>query len=288
MRRACACGSGRRSGTPGDRVVRPVPDRRRRCADGRSRRRSTDERLDAGVHRLVDDPTVPQEHDPVRPAACRASCVTSRAPAPLSTCRRSIRRTTSPVCESSAPVGSSASTSRRSPTTPRAIATRCCWPPDRSSGKAVARWDSSTFSSASSAARRALLAFQPSSSSGSATFSTAVSDGIRLKSWKTNPIIRRRSADSSRDGRSETHSPSILTSPEVGGSRVPAQARSVDLPEPDVPMTATISPRATRRSTPARAVTALAPPPYWTLTASSSRSGAVIVPAPRCAPMRRP
>ena len=43
--------------------------------------------------------------------------------------------TRSPVTESSAPVGSSASSRARSPTIARAMATRCCWPPDRSSGK---------------------------------------------------------------------------------------------------------------------------------------------------------
>ena len=46
-------------------------------------------------------------------AACRASWVTSTPAAPASTRARSSRRTASPVCESSAPVGSSASTSRR-------------------------------------------------------------------------------------------------------------------------------------------------------------------------------
>ena len=42
-----------------------------------------------------------------------------------------------------------------------------------------------TSSSATIASRRAILAFSPSSSRGSATFSAAVSAGIRLKSWNT-------------------------------------------------------------------------------------------------------
>src|SRR5262249_32474870 len=72
----------------------------------------------------------PSRRNPPRSAqaACRASWVTSTPAAPPSTLDRSSRSTASPVCESSAPVGSSASTSCRSPTSARAIATRCSWP----------------------------------------------------------------------------------------------------------------------------------------------------------------
>src|SRR4029079_10284932 len=45
-----------------------------------------------------------------------------------------ISMTSSPVRVSSAPVGSSASTTCGCPTSVRAIATRCCWPPDISVG----------------------------------------------------------------------------------------------------------------------------------------------------------
>ena len=96
-----------------------------------------------------------------------------------------MRITASPLTESSAPVGSSASSNRRSPTTARAIATRWLSPPDSSSGKWVARSARSSSASTSSAAARASLTRTPSSSSGSATFSTAVSPARRLKSWKT-------------------------------------------------------------------------------------------------------
>ena len=43
--------------------------------------------------------------------------------------------TASPVSLSSCPVGSSATSSRGDPASARAIATRCCWPPDSSSGR---------------------------------------------------------------------------------------------------------------------------------------------------------
>ena len=38
------------------------------------------------------------------------------------------------ICVSRLPVGSSASSSRGEPASARAIATRCCWPPDSSAG----------------------------------------------------------------------------------------------------------------------------------------------------------
>ena len=95
------------------------------------------------------------------------------------------RITDSPFAESSAPDGSSASSSERSPTTARAIATRCRSPPDIWSGKWRARSLRPSSSRAFSAARCALRIDVPSSSSGSDTFSAAVSPGSRLKSWKT-------------------------------------------------------------------------------------------------------
>ena len=67
----------------------------------------------------------------------------------------------------------------------RAMATRCCWPPDISSGKRSARSPMPTSSSAAQAAAIAGRRRSPSSSRGRATFSAAVRAGIRLKSWKT-------------------------------------------------------------------------------------------------------
>ena len=69
---------------------------------------------------------------PTTPAARRGSRSTPATPR-LHAARTS-RITPSPLTESSAPVGSSASSSRRSPTTARAIATRWRSPPDSSSG----------------------------------------------------------------------------------------------------------------------------------------------------------
>ena len=66
-----------------------------------------------------------------------------------------------PTPESRLPVGSSASSSGGSPTTARAIATRCRSPPDSSCGRWSSRWPRPTRSSAASARRRRSRAATP-------------------------------------------------------------------------------------------------------------------------------
>ena len=98
-----------------------------------------------------------------------ASWVTTTAATPRLHAAWMRRMTASPLAESSAPDGSSASSRRRSPTTARAIATRCRSPPDSWSGKSEARSPRPTSSSALRPATRAFRADTPSSSSGRAT-----------------------------------------------------------------------------------------------------------------------
>ena len=62
----------------------------------------------------------------------------------------------------------------------RAIATRCCWPPESSFGKWSMRSDSPTSASAVSTRSRRSRRESEVSSSGSSTFSNAESTGIRL------------------------------------------------------------------------------------------------------------
>ena len=62
--------------------------------------------------------------------------------------------TSSPICESRLPVGSSASRMRGRPTMARAMATRCCWPPESCDGKWWMRALRPTRSSAASASLR--------------------------------------------------------------------------------------------------------------------------------------
>ena len=71
-----------------------------------------------------------------------------------------------------------------------------------------------------------------------------------MKFWKTNPILRlRTSARPSFESR-EISAPSSQYSPEVGLSRHPSMFISVLLPDPDAPVSATISPRSTVRFIP--------------------------------------
>ncbi len=169
------------------------------------------------------------------------------------------RMTASPLAVSSAPEGSSASSSWWSPTTARAMATRCRSPPESWSGKLAARSARPSPSSAFRLATRALRAGVPSSSSGSATFSAAVSPGRRLKSWNTKPMERRRSRALALRDILVSSCPQTQTSPLLGSSRLPAMVSRVDLPEPLGPMTATIAPASTRRSIPSSACTSVAP-----------------------------
>jgi len=113
-------------------------------------------------------------------AAMRASCVTRIPAAPASIWSRNTIMICSPVFESRAPVGSSARMTDRLPTSPRAIAMRWRWPPERRSGKRSARSPTPTSSRASIARARALAFGTPSSWRGISTFSRADSEGMRL------------------------------------------------------------------------------------------------------------
>ena len=74
-------------------------------------------------------------------------------------------------------------------------------------------------------------------------FCATVSEGSRLKAWKTNPIRSRRRIVSLRSlSRARSVSPSA-TVPEVGRSSPAATLRNVLLPEPEGPMIAVNEPR---------------------------------------------
>ena len=69
-------------------------------------------------------------------------------------------------------------------------------------------------------------------------FSSAVSIGSRLKNWKTKPMCSRRSRVSRASLIPVISTPAIETLPASGLSRPARICISVDLPEPDGPMTA--------------------------------------------------
>src|SRR5579863_1477779 len=161
---------------------------------------------------------------------------------------------TSPTSSgSSAEVGSSNSITSGFIASARAIATRCCWPPDRCDGYCFStRGASPTFSrywrARSSASRRGT----PSTWIGaSTTFSSTFMCAHRLKCWNTiESFVRMRcscfwSATRSAPALSfcvRTSSPSRKMRPAFGCSRKLIQRRNVLLPDPDEPMMLITSP----------------------------------------------
>src|SRR5512146_689765 len=101
--------------------------------------------------------------------------------------------------------------------------------------------------------------FVPEYRKGSMTLDRALILGSRLKLWKTNPTFWLRISDRSLSERWDTFSPSRMYSPLVGTSRQPRMFIRVDLPEPDGPIIATISPRRILKVTPSRAWTSTEP-----------------------------
>ena len=87
-------------------------------------------------------------------------------------------------------MGSSANTTAGRVTSARAIATRCCWPPDSSDGRCLRRSASPTVSI--SVSTHAWSMSRPAIVSGRVMFSSAVRTGSRLKAWKMKPIFSRR------------------------------------------------------------------------------------------------
>jgi hypothetical protein len=92
-------------------------------------------------------------------------------------------------------------------------------------------------------------------------FCATVSEGRRLKAWKTKPIRSRRRIVSRRSlSPASSVSPSA-TVPEVGRSSPAATFRNVLLPEPEGPMIALNDPRGSATLTPSSATTAPSPLP---------------------------
>ena len=201
-------------------------------------------------------------------AAAVGSCVTiTTVCSSPSTASRKSARIALPVRVSSAPVGSSAKITSGWATSARAIATRCCWPPESSPGLCVIRSARPTRSVTS--ASHALSGFCFASRSGSVMFWAAVSDGTRLNDWKTKPIRSRRNTLSCSSFRLARSTSASWIDPEVGRSRPAAQWRNVLLPEPDGPITAVNEPFGKASESSRRAATLLWPLPYTLLTDES-------------------
>ena len=153
--------------------------------------------------------------------ASRTSCVTNTM---LSLRRRQMPSSTScsrsRVIASSAPNGSSISSTSASWASARARATRCRMPPDSSCGRLSANAVSWTRSSSSATRSRRCARGTPAARSGSSTLRAAVSHGNSADSWNI----------------SETRRPPVEISPDVGASSPATRFSSVLLPQPDAPI----------------------------------------------------
>ena len=161
------------------------------------------------------------------------------------------------IAESRLPVGSSARMIEGAFTSERAMATRCCSPPDSSFGVWCALPGRPTASSRSAAGVSRLR--RPLYTRGSSTLCRAVVRDSRLKPWNTKPMEWLRMPASWSSDRVATSVPSRKYDPDVGWSRQPTRLRKVDLPEPEGPMTATNSPRSRVSETPLSAGTSTRP-----------------------------
>jgi hypothetical protein len=99
-----------------------------------------------------------------------------------------------------------------------------------------------------------------------------------LYDWKTKPMRSRRSRVSRRSLSPVSSVPPTRTEPDVGRSSPAAHCSSVDLPEPDGPMTAVNVPGPKPSETPSSAVTPPSPSPYRLMTEVSRIAWSVICP----------
>ena len=132
------------------------------------------------------------------------------------------------------------------------------------------------FSQASSGSRPAIAI-------GRSMFSLAVSIGSRLKNWKTNPMLSRRNRVRASSLSVVISVPSTVTEPSLGLSSPARMCMSVDLPDPDGPMTAVSLPRSISTDTSCSAVTAVSPSPKRRLTADAVTTGLLASSSRSCA-----
>ena len=145
------------------------------------------------------------------------------------------------ISGSSADVGSSNSMAIGSIHSARAIATRCCWPPESWAGNFSACADRPTRSSNFCALSRAgFLSRLSTFTCARVRFSMIDRCGNSSKCWNTIPTRERSLARSV--FLSFTTVPSTVMTPCCTGSNPFTVLISVDLPEPDGPQTTTTSP----------------------------------------------
>src|SRR5215218_4831626 len=138
----------------------------------------------------------------------------------------------------------------------RAMATRCCWPPERLRGKRSVKAAKPTLANRSRAivSASAFVIFF-TMTGPDITFCSAVMWGKRSNCWNTMPIRARKRARSRPRGverlslKSMRRSPTCSVPADGSSSRL-MQRKKVDLPQPDGPITTTTWPRSTSSETP--------------------------------------
>ena len=170
-------------------------------------------------------------------------------PGKVARCSRRLRRTSWRVLTSSAASGSSSSRSAGSVASARASATRWACPPDSCAGRASANRASPTRSSHAIAVERACTLPVPRARRPNATFSRALRWAKSTWSWKTTPIGRRSGGTKTSAAGSSRTTSSTRMRPASMASSPDSALKSVDLPEPFGPSTASTSPAPAERST---------------------------------------
>ena len=191
---------------------------------------------------------------------------------------------------SSAEVTSSKSITCGSIASARAIATRCCWPPERRSGYSSILSASPTRSSSASRLLACLLRLRPSTlllREADVLERRLVREQVELLEDHADPPADEVDAPRRRPGASPVISlPSRKMRPSSGGSSRLMQRSSVDLPEPLGPITQTTSPRSTSRLTPRR--TSSLPKRLWTFSSRSIGPSGAAAPGRGCLSGRHP
>ena len=162
---------------------------------------------------------------------------------------------------SSAPVGSSASTIAGLVTIARAIATRCCWPPESSFGRGCTRSVSPTCGERGERPTAAVASLQPSVEQRQLDVREGGRSRDQIEALEHEAdlaVVGQLGAGQHRahvdDRRGDSH-------PTSATSRQPMMFINVLLPLPDAPMIATYSPTPISRLTPRNARTSVSPSP---------------------------
>jgi len=130
------------------------------------------------------------------------------------------------------------------------MAIRCLSPPLRLSGYLSANFVISKNFSSSFARSRLCCFFEPFSAIGSSMFSRTVSEGRRLKNWKTRPICFSLNSAFWSSFSVEASFPKIFSVPWLGVSSRPMILKRAVLPTPDLPLIEMKSPCFIVRFTP--------------------------------------